>query len=81
MSDREQYEIMIRRNPSFVANMLVEKNNELIKQAIEIEDLENRIKEAIEYTKILREKYFKECVAGSSYELDELISILERGKE
>jgi hypothetical protein len=29
----------------------------------------------------LREKYFKECVAGSSYELDELISILERGKE
>ena len=38
-----------------------------------------KINKAIEYTKILREKYFKECVAGSSYELGELISILEGG--
>lgn len=44
-------------------------------------ELQSRIDKAIEYTKILREKYFKECVAGSSYELGKLIEILERGKE
>lgn len=36
-----------------------------------------RILKAIEYTKGLREKYFKECIAGSSIELGNLLEILK----
>lgn len=44
-----------------------------------LDDLVMRIEKAKKHTMTLREKYFKECVAGSSYELGELISILEGG--
>lgn len=42
---------------------------------------EIRIQQAIKYAKGLREKYFRECVAGSNEDLSILIEMLERGKE
>jgi AbrB family looped-hinge helix DNA binding protein len=38
---------------------------------------EIRIQQAIKYAKCLREKYFRECVAGSNEDLSRLIKILE----
>lgn len=42
-----------------------------------VEELEKRIKKAKKYTIALREKYFKECIAGSSMELGTLLEILD----
>lgn len=43
----------------------------------EFNDLQQRIDKAIEYTKRLREKYFRECVWGSNNDLGELLEILK----
>ena len=58
-------------------NKLIESNCEKIIFQKEILQLKQRINKAIEYTKGLREKYFKMCVAGSNNDLSELIEILK----
>lgn len=58
-------------------NKLIESNCEKIIFQKENLQLKQRINKAIEYTKGLREKYFKMCVAGSNNDLSELIEILK----
>lgn len=58
-------------------NKLIESNCEKIIFQKENLQLKQRINKAIEYTKGLREKYFKMCVANSNNDLSELIEILK----
>lgn len=57
--------------------ILKKPNEELSFIENKVEELQQRLDKAIEYIKILREKYFRECVAGSSEDLNEIIHILE----
>jgi len=41
-----------------------------------MEDLQQRIDKAIEYTKHLRDEYFRKCIFGSSEDLSEIIDRL-----
>lgn len=53
----------------------VEKDIELFCK--ENNELKDRIDKAVHDLRLLREKYFRECVAGSSEDLSEIIHILE----
>lgn len=45
--------------------------------ADERDEYKQKIDKAIEYIKVLREKYFRECVWGSNNDLGELLEILK----
>ena len=41
MNDREQYKIMIKNDLDFVIDKIIEKNNDLTRKELKIEELEN----------------------------------------
>lgn len=41
MNDREQYKIMIKNDLDFVIDKIIEKNNDLTRKELKVEELEN----------------------------------------
>ena len=74
----EQYENIRKEYRDYRYNINHESRKQTKAELLrENEILQSRIDEAIKYTKIIREKYFRECVAGSNEDLSTIIEILE----
>ena len=74
MTDREQYKIMIENDTDFVIDKIIEKNNQLLRQGLEIERLNTILNNIHNY---IEKMSYCEVVDNPKKELSR---ILEKGE-